>query len=146
MYAQHKQNTGVLTNTSSLQAVLRSPRRLITKYASADLSVSRNRKKLTLPVHLYGKRVCRCFDFKLCANIGIKIVTHSMCHHFPLPLSHKHARTHTAVMDRLFILRRIGIHKAVSAPICLFTCCILWPNENKSIVPLGRDSSSLNHL
>lgn len=58
-----------------------------------------------------------------------------------LSFTHMHACTHTVitVMDRLFILRHICIHKAVSAHICVFTCCIWWPNENKSIVPLGRD-------
>lgn len=86
-----------------------------------------------------------CLDSKLCANIGLEKKNNPL-YLSPLSLTLSHTHAHTAVMDNLFILRRICIHKTVSAPICLFTCCILWPNENKSIVPLGRDSSSLNHL
>lgn len=49
------------------------------------------------------------------------------------------------VMDRLFILGHICIHKGLSAHICVFTRCVLWPNENKSIVPLGISRPSDVH-
>lgn len=50
---------------------------------------------------------------------------------------HRETEREFTVMDWLFILGHICIYKGLSAHICVFTRHILWPNENKSIVPLG---------